>query len=573
MRFRGAAMSSSCMQWNSPCKKIFPLFALLMGGVYGFNIIGIVAIDPFNTAWQFNAHDSTTHFFGWEFFRNEPWSLPPGRIRSYLFPHGTSIVFTDSIPLAAFVLKFFNLLLPSDFQYFGIWRLLSYAMQGLIGYLLIFRVTKHEWSGLVGSVLFITAPIFAIRIPHAALQSHWLILYSLYLYLKDDSPRTRVLWGTLLTGSVLIHFYLFAMVLVVWGAHLAREGLAVSFRERGQLLIFVLFTLVLLALSMWGAGYFVSGVSAARPADQSNGALGSMSMNLNAPFNAGIPGGGKAGIFLPRLPTLSRGQRNGFCYLGGGVLLLALLSSLAILGGSSRYSIKRHLPLYVACVVLICFASSNVVTLGERVLFEIPLPELVVRKINIFRASGRFVWPVNYAIIIGGCAIIARRYTRQVMFLVICCVVAAQVIDLMPQHLRREPLFTNRPDYCRSPFDSILWGKFAKRYKHISFIPARFDWLNNQCDDYVHFARLAVKNGMTLNVGYVARDVDRTHYNDALAKQFTEGILPADTLYVLKDWAKSQQYATKKYPFVQGELNGFSIIVPYPAVEDFKLIQ
>lgn len=537
---------------------------MVMGVAYGLNLIGLLAVDPYNTVWQFNQHDPSTHFIGWEFFRHEPWSLPLGKIRSYLYPEGTSVVFTDSIPLAAIVLKLFNPILPSSFQYFGIWRLVSYALQGLFGYLLLARVTKYEWTALAGSVLFIIAPIFNSRIDHAALQSHWLILCALYLYLKNDSLKTRLQWGGLLVGSALIHFYLFAMVFTIWFAYLLREGFSKTIPERRQLLLVILGTLTILALSMWGVGYFVSGMDVSPP-PHTAGSFGQRSMNLNAPFN---PGYGISGLYMPKLPTLSKEQWNGYCYLGvGGLLLLALAVNATPLW-TFRLELKKHLPIFALSVMLICFAISNIISFGERVLFEVPLPDWMLQKLNLFRASGRFIWPVNYALLLGGCAAIAQRYSRQTTFTLLCLLVAIQVIDLWPQHWRRSKLFENRPNYCASPLTSPLWGEFAKKYRHIAFIPPRFDWLDDQCDDYVHFARLAVANGMTLNVAYLARHDGRNGYSDLLATQFTNGTLAPDTLYILKDWAKKSAYATRNYPFIQGNLDSFILIAPNTSKED-----
>lgn len=538
-------------------KKTFPLLALAMAAIYGFNHVGLTAINPFNTGWQFNQHDSSTHYIGWEFFRQEPWSFPLGVIHSYIYPQGTSIVFTDSIPLVALILKLFNSLLPTDFQYFGIWRLVNYALQGLFGYLLVYRTTKCELSGLAGSVLFTIAPIFSSRIDHAALQSHWLILCALYLYLKNDSIKTRLLWLLLLPVSVLIHFYLFAMTIALWFAHLTREVLNMPSSKRFRLFISVAGTLSIIILTMWATGYFVSGLSVSPP-PHSPGSFGQRSMNINAPFN---PGYGYSGLHLPKLPIISKDQWNGFCYLGVGTFMLFLLSVYAIWGSTYDF-LKKHLPLSAMCLLFICFAISNIVTLGERVLLEIPLPDWLQIKFNLFRASGRFIWPVNYALLAGCCAALARKYSREATFILLCVIVGIQITDLWPQHWRRSQLFETTPDYCASPFKSPRWQEFAKRYQHIAFIPPNFDWRDNQCDDYVHFAKLAITNGMTLNTGYLARYDNRTEYSNELAREFTNGTLPSDTLYILKGSSPKKLYATDKYTVTQGELDGFTIIAP-----------
>ena len=66
-------------------------------------------------------YDWPIHFFGWHFFRSEPWQFPPGLLDSYYTPIGTAIGFTDLIPLVAFALKPFSNRLPATFQYIGPW--------------------------------------------------------------------------------------------------------------------------------------------------------------------------------------------------------------------------------------------------------------------------------------------------------------------------------------------------------------------------------------------------------------------------------------------------------------------
>ena len=92
-----------------------------LGGLFFFWIAGLRVLTPTEFGWVMQG-DWRIHFLGWQFFRNEPWHWPPGRIEGYLHaPAGTAIGFTDSIPLVAFAPKPFSGLLPVTFQYLGIW--------------------------------------------------------------------------------------------------------------------------------------------------------------------------------------------------------------------------------------------------------------------------------------------------------------------------------------------------------------------------------------------------------------------------------------------------------------------
>lgn len=57
-----------------------------------------------------------------------------------------SIVYTDSIPLFALLFKILSPLLPANFQYFGLFELLSYALMGGFGALFVRAFQKEARS-------------------------------------------------------------------------------------------------------------------------------------------------------------------------------------------------------------------------------------------------------------------------------------------------------------------------------------------------------------------------------------------------------------------------------------------
>lgn len=82
-------------------------------------------VDPTNVH-AFIAGDWGTHMLGWLHFRHASlWHLPLGQVPHLGYPLGTSLLFTDAIPLLGLVLRPFSALLPTDFQYLGLcgwWR-------------------------------------------------------------------------------------------------------------------------------------------------------------------------------------------------------------------------------------------------------------------------------------------------------------------------------------------------------------------------------------------------------------------------------------------------------------------
>jgi hypothetical protein len=89
------------------------LAAILIGTIAFLILFGIHTLNPANVDWIYiRGGDMLQHQLGWMAFRAEPWSLKIGWISSLLYPTGTSIVYTDSIPLLAVFFKLFRAWLP-----------------------------------------------------------------------------------------------------------------------------------------------------------------------------------------------------------------------------------------------------------------------------------------------------------------------------------------------------------------------------------------------------------------------------------------------------------------------------
>ena len=94
--------------------------------------------------------DWVPHYFGWHYFRHEPWHWPPGAVHGYYAPLGTSIGLTDSIPLVGYALKPFAAWLPTPFQYLGPFLLASFALQGALGARLVAHYADETAAALAG---------------------------------------------------------------------------------------------------------------------------------------------------------------------------------------------------------------------------------------------------------------------------------------------------------------------------------------------------------------------------------------------------------------------------------------
>jgi hypothetical protein len=76
------------------------------------------------------------------FFRDSSWSWPLGLAINMGYPIGANISYTDSIPIVSIFFKLISSLLPEHFQFFGLYTMLSFGLQGAASALLIGVFTK-----------------------------------------------------------------------------------------------------------------------------------------------------------------------------------------------------------------------------------------------------------------------------------------------------------------------------------------------------------------------------------------------------------------------------------------------
>ena len=87
------------------------LISLIFGAVVFFikyvDLSSNNVLNPFYTDWIKNGSiDLKQHFWGWLFFKNDRWFFPLGNFESLSYPNKISVIYSDSIPLAAIIFKF-----------------------------------------------------------------------------------------------------------------------------------------------------------------------------------------------------------------------------------------------------------------------------------------------------------------------------------------------------------------------------------------------------------------------------------------------------------------------------------
>jgi hypothetical protein len=504
------------------------LAGALLGVVAFATSLGLATVDPRFYEWLLH-DDWGIHFLGWHLYRAGPWDVPVGATPLWRAPVGSSVGMTDSLPLVAMFFKLFDPLLPSRFQYIGLWLLGCFMLQGVFAVLLMRLVAPRRVLQLLGAAFLVLNPPLLFRVGHPALSAHWLLLAALWLYFGAGSgrPNTRsLIWWTSIAGIAAgTHPYLTLMVFGLLAAAYARR-LIVSPSDILAVSMHVVAIAAVAAFVLWQAGYFVIG----QASDLDVIGLGFLSMNVIAP----VLSFQRSALFPRDVSTpASPWQYEGFAYLGLGMIALAIVALGRLLWSVRNFRFARtiwqHVPFTIVCAALTLLALSPVVTFGPRTVLEYdpgwwgPL--------TIFRASGRLFWPVLYAIMFGILTAVVRLRWRWAAALLVAAL-ALQIADVRGMHAaaRQFQHFT-----FDNPLRSPLWRIAAPHYQHMVLVPS------NLCDwegifDHIPFALLAGDLGLSINAGMSARfDTQKqTEYCAQMRRDLRSGAVSADSLYVLR---------------------------------------
>ena len=494
----------------------------LLGAVLFFLVFGLSALNPCNDSFCLGGYiekDIQQHYAGWLFYRQSTPGWPLGIAQGINAPDGVSVAYTDSIPLFAVLFRGFEAVLPATFQYFGLFTLLCYALQGGFGALLCGLFVNDYARPLCGAALFAASPVLLERaFRHTSLGAQFFVVAALYYYFRARREN-RYAWPGLFLLNILaigVHPYFLPMTYAVTLAMLLDHILR-SRRWQGPVL-YLAADLAGTVLLGWSLGLFYGNATSG-----GQSLYGYFGMNLNALWNPAGVNGVDYSLFLPMQNQVG-GNYDGFAYLGLGVLL-ALPAAVRVIFPRLR----RHLPLCAVCAVLTLFAVSHVVTANGVTLCTLPLPASLIHLFSVFRSGGRLFWPVYYllmlAAFVGLCRLPGCGFAVYLALLV-------QLADLSPAFLQRQQAMqqAQQQDAFPSALQSDFWEAAAGNYTHLFSV-------QGLQDDALHLALYAAENGMTTNDPFAARCDEKalSAQRETILEELSAGQLRQDTLYLFEE--------------------------------------
>ncbi len=519
--------------------------------------------------------DPFKDYVGWMFFRNGSWTFPIGLNPTYGLDFSNSIVFSDSIPLVAFVFKAIRFALPETFQYLGIWTLICFVLQAYFAWLVIGLMTKNRWLKVFACLILVFSPPMLWRVnQHTALVAHFMILAAFYLIFSPGQASKRwnkgVLWGLLLSAAVLTHFSLFVMVAALWLANLIDQ---ITFAKAQRLTqvknacLQLVCLGLLIAFLMWQAGYFAVSSSSG-----SLGGYGFFRMNLLSPFDP------KGWSYILRTLPLPSDYGEGYMYFGLGLLLLWPFALYQVLRDNGlrmllKNAIIQHLFLVLALIALALFAITNHIAIGRKE-FGFGISDSVYAIASIFRASGRFFWPMFYALNVACIFIVIRAYSKRFVWILLGLACLLQVLDTSAgwraMHQQISDPTKNIPHELN--LKNSFWKNAANHYQEVQLVPPQ-----DKAPGWDQIALYAAKYRLATNAVFFARaDIEKlSKAQETFMNSLYGSSWSPKSLYVLQPDVVLPAYfhSNPDVDLLVG-FDGFAVLAPnWKSCKDCPLIQ
>lgn len=504
---------------------VYAISAAIIGAILFFLIYGFASLLPTNVAFIYNSDDADVfnHQLGFDFFRISPWRNPIGVQSYYPYPYDSSVIYSDSIPIFAFIFKLLSPILPEYFQYFGIWIFLCFMLQGVSASLLLKKL------GLSYLKTMLCVPFFIINVPflfrcfhHSSLAGQWLILFSFLLIISESemSAKKRIFLWTLMCGvSVLIHGYLFFMT----GFLMSFSCFYQFFKNKKRLSsVVVFFSCVFITL----LAYYLGGGMLKFESVIMRGFPGLVfdPVDLINPL-----------IFSSFLPGIDYKYSTESAVYWGIAFMIFILIAIVLLVINHK-KIKPFLKKHSFFVILTLLASVFLFAISEGLRPRIAGQQLwdlvgtdpnreLLAFLSTFRATARFILPVWYMIQVGVFYILAKGLpsSRIFAYILMPCIVL-QYVELVPLTAKgkADGITSGYSTVFNDCFDDV----FTSDARHLSFISDTFE-------DIASAGVFASHHNMTLNTSKACRGPKNSVQADLDAWNSEQ--LSDDTVYLLID--------------------------------------
>jgi hypothetical protein len=539
-----------------------------------------------NTDWVYRlSFDPGSELIAFNNFRHTPWHFPIiGQLEGGDYPTVTGIGMTQSVAWLGVLFKTISNWLPVEFQYFGLWYLLCFMLQGWFGLKLIKNIdaahvrsemydvrtfrgtseTVHRSSNIVhqlATLFLLIAPPFLFRTGHIVLFCHFFILAALSLYFSSEKSEKKFIYALLLMfTSAGVSQYMAAMTLSILGMSF------IDMAIRKTIPVYKVFLYGFSCLGVAVLVFYMMGATLIPSDNYQTYGFGVFSSNLNTFFNPL-----SNSTFLPALPLSNSAQYEGFGYLGLGFIVLSLFVicySLFVASSTQNSKPKSQIPklspLISIMFLFFIYALSCKIGWNGKEIFEWQYGSGSAFIFETLRGSGRFIWiPFYILMVLGFIGFFKMKASNTLKTSLLSFCLLIQVIDIKGVMTLDKTIFDScKGDDC----PHLKWRNLFKEASRVVMFPP-YSWDFKRTNDFYPFCRAASLEGKAITTGYFARrhtalvkDYETKLYTDWALGNLTENdkaifIGKKEKLWRLQKLVASGQLQCFEY-------EGYAVLVP-----------
>ena len=413
---------------NNLYRNIYSLFIGFLTYLYIFGNNFLFSNTSF-----FYTKDHPMFHAGYLSYINDGWNFPL-TVTNNLFPGSNfSIIFMDSIPIYSLFLKIiYSTFGVKVFNPFPIWYLICFMLFAFYAGKILSIKVKNNYIFGISLILLVNTPLMINRMVwHSALAAHWLILVSIYYYIinKENDFKSLGIFAFFTGFSIFIHPYIFTMITSIYIIVLSLAFLRKKYKEAISSIGLFAFLLVI---------YFLIFLSA------DNGSVypGTDYNKYGAEFNSFFCGDFPIDLINDVLwcyPPYTTFGHEGYAYLGLGFIFL--LSLLVFQPKKIYFSIKTNYLLSLGLFLMVIYSFGNKWKIAHYQFFEFQPLSFHKELLELFRATGRYTWPVCYFLMVFLIFNVASLKRKYLAYLLLTFSLIFQVTDMNNIYASKSELF------------------------------------------------------------------------------------------------------------------------------------
>ncbi len=498
------------------------IISIFLGLILTIFFLDFSNIGFSDTEWL-KSYDLKSDYLALKFFLNDKWRFPLGYNPNYgEIPN--SIVFSGAVPILSFLSKVFRNFLPENFHFFSIWIFLCFSLQYFFSFKILNFLTKDYFFSLISAFFFLISPILIYRLNlHLSLGAHWLILSAFYLDICQSQKNIFYKKLFIIVLSSLIHFY-FTIILLIMNLFFSFFNY-VETKNLKKFLKENLIILIVLCFFMYVSGYFQL------PATDALGyGYGYFKSNLLTFVDPNYSNSETSwSIFISDIYN-SPGEKEGFSYLGLGILLIILIVfflNFRNFKGSKSINYKY----FFLSIFFLTLSFTNNINLGSYSIINFELPKIIFGPLSIIRASGRLIWPVYYLILIFSIYGLYKSIPSKKNYILII-LLSIQVVDFSGG--LKNNFFSERILDDRKFLKNYFWSNISANFENISNTQ-----ISNRSSSFPIISSLLIENKFNktnfFRLGRYNREI-ASNYRSNFYKEISNEKINIRTAYVIENY-------------------------------------